>query len=291
MFRIVAALCSMVRVAAACGCFEGWVSIEQQVYCRRLTTHLLLSLPPLVCLPACLLACLLTVHAVGPEDTDSPAGARKAEDVVVPNVVTTTFLEIKALGICEAFHGTYGRLDSHRNVQLVVCSIACTFSSSTRKIATFNIGTLAVLVCAGSLRVYMDSHPTERFGAIYLDYCCRLGAGKFAVEMSPTADLETLFRLGLCDPRGCVLAVTLAKEDRDRDPCHDDGTATSATRGGAASSGEDAPQKLRYLVTRHAACHGLVAVVWGRRFSYGGMFVEMFYVCEPAAVHHMPCFD
>lgn len=139
----------------------------------------------------------------------------------------------------------------------------------------------------------MDSHSTERFGAIYLDYCCRLGAGKFAVEMSPTADLETLFRLGLCDPQGCVLAVTLAKEDRDRQD------ETSATRGGATSSGGsereqqavDAPQKLRYLVTRHAACHGLIAVVWGRRFSYGGMFVEMFYVCEPAAVHRMPCFD
>ena len=142
----------------------------------------------------------------------------------------------------------------------------------------------------------MDSHSTERFGAIYLDYCCRLGAGKFAVEMSPTADLETLFRLGLCDPQGCVLAVTLAKEDRDR---QDDGIESSDMRVGVASSGSgvpdhqavDAPQKLRYLVTRHAACHGLVAVVWGRRVSYGGMFVEMFYVCEPAMVRHMPCFD
>lgn len=129
--------------------------------------------------------------------------------------------------------------------------------------------------------MYMDSHPRERFGAVYLDYCCRLGAGKFSVEMSPTADLETLFRLGLCDPQGCVLAVTLAKEDRERDT--GDGDC-----GGPAV---DAPQKLRYLVTRHAACHGLVAVVWGRRFSYGGMFVEMFYVCEPAALWRMPCFD
>ena len=75
----------------------------------------------------------------------------------------------------------------------------------------------------GSLRVYMDSHPTERFGAIYLDYCCRLGAGKFSVEMSPTADLETLFRHGLCDRNGCVLAITLAKEDRDRDLRGDEG--------------------------------------------------------------------
>lgn len=46
---------------------------------------------------------------------------RSASDVVVPNVVSTTFAEIKASGVCEAFHG--------------------------------------------SLRVYMDSHPTERFGA------------------------------------------------------------------------------------------------------------------------------
>ena len=132
----------------------------------------------------------------------------------------------------------------------------------------------------------------ERFGAIYLDYCCRLGAGKFAVEMSPTADLETLFRHGLCDPSGCVLAITLAKEDREA-------AAGAAGGGGGAKRRQaseaaavvDAPQKLRYLVTRHAASRGLVAVVWGRRFSYGGMFVEMFWVCEPAAVQHMPSFD
>ena len=154
----------------------------------------------------------------------------------------------------------------------------------------------------GSLRIYMDSHPTERFGAIYLDYCCRLGAGKFSVEMSPTADLETLFRHGLCDRNGCVLAITLAKEDRDRDVRGDETEASAAAQslgasdhGGKREAEEahavDAPQKLRYLVTHHAACHGLVAVVWGRRFSYGGMFVEMFYICEHAAVQRMPRFD
>lgn len=47
----------------------------------------------------------------------------------------------------------------------------------------------------------------------------------------------------------------------------------------------------RYLVTWQAAARGLVAVVWGRRFSYGGMFVEMFWVCEPQAVKCMPLFD
>ena len=49
-------------------------------------------------------------YAAGPDDAASPAGARQASDVVVPNVVTTTYLEIKALGICEAFHGVYGWL-------------------------------------------------------------------------------------------------------------------------------------------------------------------------------------
>ena len=142
---------------------------------------------------------------------------------------------------------------------------------------------MAARAPVGSLRVYMDSHPSERFGAIYLDYCCRLGAGKFSVEMSPTADLETLFRLALCDPQGCVLAVTLAKEDRDRD--------TKGGQHGAEAHTLDAPQKLRYLVTRHAASHGLVAVVWGKRFSYGGMFVEMFYVCDAAMVNSMPSFE
>ena len=32
-------------------------------------------------------------------------GQRSASDVVVPNVVSTTFAEIKASGVCEAFHG------------------------------------------------------------------------------------------------------------------------------------------------------------------------------------------
>ena len=50
----------------------------------------------------------------------------------------------------------------------------------------------------------------------------------------------------------------------------------------------DAPQRLRYIVTKRAAEAGLVAVVWPRRFSYGAMFVELFWVCEAAALPRMP---
>lgn len=128
--------------------------------------------------------------------------------------------------------------------------------------------------------------------------------------MSPTADIETLFKHGHCDPCGCVLgapfhtaflrsrrfwcslsantgvflgsfsaerggtAVTLAKEDFEAD-------AHSLTdqKAKADKSSVDAPQKLRYLVTKHAARHGLVALVWGRRFSYGAAFSQLCDTC------------
>jgi hypothetical protein len=51
---------------------------------------------------------------MGAEDSESAAGSRQASDVVVPNVVTTTFLEIQKLQICEAFHGSLRvYMDSH----------------------------------------------------------------------------------------------------------------------------------------------------------------------------------
>ena len=93
--------------------------------------------------------------------------------------------------------------------------------------------------------------------------------------MSPIADIETLFRHGICDPAGCALAITLAKE-----------AEVEGTDG--APPAMDAPQRLRYIVTKRAAEAGLVAVVWPRRFSYGAMFVELFWVCEAAALPRMP---
>ena len=54
------------------------------------------------------------LRGMGAEDSESAAGSRQASDVVVPNVVTTTFLEIQKLQICEAFHGSLRvYMDSH----------------------------------------------------------------------------------------------------------------------------------------------------------------------------------
>jgi hypothetical protein len=92
--------------------------------------------------------------------------------------------------------------------------------------------------------------------------------------MSPIADIETLFRHGICDRAGCALAITLAKE--------------AEAEGADGAPVTDAPQRLRYVVTKRAAEAGLVAVVWPRRFSYGAMFVELFWVCEAAALARMP---
>ena len=125
------------------------------------------------------------------------------------------------------------------------------------------------------VQVCVFKSKSECWRQIYLDYCCRIDAGKFQVEMSPIADIETLFRHGICDPAGCALAITLAKE-----------AEVEGTDG--APPAVDAPQRLRYIVTKRAAEAGLVAVVWPRRFSYGAMFVELFWVCEAAALPRMP---
>ena len=82
---------------------------------------------------------------------------RTAEDVVVPNAVSETFRRIKALQLCEAFHG--------------------------------------------SLRLYMDSNPTQRFGAIYLDYCW-CAAQRCASHASVVCALCLLTPLMVAD--GCV---------------------------------------------------------------------------------------
>ena len=147
-----------------------------------------------------------------------------AEDVVVPNVCTSTYLSIEEGRQCNAYHG--------------------------------------------SARAYMDTHPEDRFGLIYLDYCCRLRAGLgSAVERSPVCDLESLFGYGIPDPRGCILAVCLCKEDPGS-PC-------------------DAAQMLKHLVATEAARQGLVALPHWERFSYGGNFAEVFYVARPEHIGEM----
>lgn len=115
------------------------------------------------------------------------------------------------------------------------------------------------------------------------------------------ADIEALFRYGMCDSTGSVLAVCLCKEDED--------------------SKLDATQLLRHIVTLnagifcpsdthlttiprsyprthplwsmcgnnltpiwHAAKAGYVAVPHWQRFSYAGNFAEVFYVSDAAHI-------
>ena len=114
----------------------------------------------------------------------------------------------------------------------------------------------------GSVRAFLDDHPTDRFGLVYLDYCCRLWSGRFRVEKSPVGDLRTLFAHGMCDPAGCVLCLCLCKEE----------------------DFVDQPQQLRHLVTKFAALNGLVAVCHPHRHSYLGSFAEIFYIADHANI-------
>lgn len=104
------------------------------------------------------------------------SSTRTSSHIYVPNNCASTYIEIQKQGVCKSFFG--------------------------------------------SLRGLLESRDTElravgSFGLVYLDYCCKLHAGKRQAERSPTADIELLFRLGLCDPDGCVLCVTLCKEDTE----------------------------------------------------------------------------
>jgi hypothetical protein len=58
--------------------------------------------------------------------------------------------------------------------------------------------------------------PTSRdtFGVAYLDYCSSLYSGQGTdVEKSPLRDIEALFARGTLDPKGALLAVTVAVAD------------------------------------------------------------------------------
>ena len=89
--------------------------------------------------------------------------------------------------------------------------------------------------------------------------------------MSPLQDLRTLFTYRIPDSTGCLLAITLARED--------------GTESTPQIQHEDAPQLLRHAVTRLAASNGLMAIVHPVHFDYkvtnGAMFVEFFWICAP----------
>lgn len=132
----------------------------------------------------------------------------------------------------------------------------------------------------GSLRVYMDSHPAETYGVAYLDYCCRLHAGKRQIEKSPIADLKRLFELKMLDKRGAILCVTLRNEANV--------ASSSTTRDVLVRSptmyGFDAPQHLRHIVCKFAALAGYVAVPHPTFHHYGSMYTEFFWISDPTNV-------
>ena len=69
----------------------------------------------------------------------------------------------------------------------------------------------------GSVRSLLERlSPALCFGLVYLDYCCRLSAGRNAHthwrEKSPIDDLRLLFGQRRCDAGGCVLALCVRAE-------------------------------------------------------------------------------
>ncbi len=89
------------------------------------------------------------------------------------------------------------------------------------------------------------------------------------VEKSPIADIETLFRNGMCDRSGCVVAICICKE--------------------SVESTLDSHQLVRYLMTHNGAKNGYSVIPHTQRFDYEGMFTEIFHVSD--ADHVMPIID
>ena len=103
------------------------------------------------------------------------------ELVDCPNICTTTYEALRAMGSCKPFLGSLRAfLDSRR----------CPTHGPT----TSSIGKYAV---------------------VYADYCCSLYAGRHNVELSPLHDLITLFRSDLLAD-SFLLAVTLARPERHK---------------------------------------------------------------------------
>ena len=108
----------------------------------------------------------------------------------------------------------------------------------------------------GSIRAFLDTFSTQRFGLLYLDYCSRIGAGRGHIEKSPISDIEAIFRYGVCDTKGCVLVICICKE--------------------GAGSSLDSPQLLRYVVSHYGSLYGYVVVPSIQRFDYAGTYTEVF---------------
>lgn len=100
---------------------------------------------------------------------------RTAQDIIVPNNITTTFRELQALGLATPYYGS-----------------VLSYLHSTHYL-----------------------HTSQPFGLIYLDYCCRLEAGGSQAEKSPVSDICTLFELHFIDPSGypCML-LCFQQEER-----------------------------------------------------------------------------
>eukprot|EP01052_Picozoa_sp_SAG31_P021285 SAG31_NODE_1638_length_7672_cov_4.225142_7_plen_449_part_00 len=213
-----------------------------------------------------------TVRALSAEYGDCVGGrGRRPSDFVVPNVVTASYASIAAAGSCIPFHGSArlcmealatgaGDLDSHGGTCLQLPTVV---------------------------------PPHRRFGLIFLDYCCRLDAGRHQIEKSPIADIKALFSLRLPHPGGCLLAVTLADDpeatvamadspDTDSHDCLQAATAT-------ALPVAPAPERLRKLVAAEAAHAGLECCrsTHGKQYAGGRhgtsrMFFEIFGIGEVA---------
>jgi hypothetical protein len=193
--------------------------------------------------------------------------ARRAKgDVVVPNSCTETYLTIRALNECLAFHGSL-RAFIECNARAAPSEAAvgsATCSPEASALAGTGADT-ANMPPGGGARPssghdVSDStfwRPATRivFGVAYLDYCSSLYAGRGTdVEKSPLDDIAALFARGVLDPAGALLVITLAIAD-------------------------DGPPRAEVLsdltehVTQHAARVNVV-VEFAKRFEFGSTVVQ-----------------
>jgi hypothetical protein len=138
----------------------------------------------------------------------SPIGSRKPSDIIVPNYcsATSSHMQKEHSDVCSAYFGSVRAFLDH---------IHYTAASSYDDDKVLNIST---------------NENKNRFGLVYLDYCCRFLCGYRSVELSPREDLNTLFSYGLLHSYAeLIICVHKDREIQQESGCIETSSITTVT--------------------------------------------------------------
>ena len=169
--------------------------------------------------------------------------SRTMKDIIVPNYCSSTFNLIKASNLCIPYLGSVRAYLDDYCMNDTVKSSSNTVNFSRNTVETMRSDVDAVRGRFGVDREVYDNNGyndnvkdnknndnndkydndsndhddhngSNKFGFIYLDYCCRLNAGYKSGEKNPIKDIQCLFEYGLFDVHNT--------KDNSSDDCNND---------------------------------------------------------------------